>query len=386
MIDRIVLPRSWSRLPPSRRIFLRNITEPGLRRSVASKELQIRHDLKPERLAMEAGLNSLANEQQMELNGDLVVVQRNPTSGSGRRRKEVDALVHKLEQEGLSCSVFDSRAELDQYVGTQPPNKLRCIVAAGGDGTLASVVNRHPEVPAVMLPQGTENLAAKYFHLSRAGSEIAEVVVSGRVACFDTGIITDLGGVETGKTEDQQRGSNAAPTTRFLLMASAGVDAEVATRLAEDRSGTISHLTYLKPLLGSFWSYGFDLISVQAADAEIELTGTHVIAGNLPPYGLGLPFTPEADGTDGLFDVAVLTCRGRPGSLRYATRLLFGSNWREPWVKRFRCRSLTLAPAQTPRTRIPLQADGDPVRNLPCEINVDPQSMLLVVPESWSTS
>ena len=72
-----------------------------------------------------------------------VAIQRNPRSGTGRRRRELVELCCALRRHGLVPRIFRDRAELDARV-REPVSRqnLVAIVAAGGDGTVVDVVNR----------------------------------------------------------------------------------------------------------------------------------------------------------------------------------------------------------------------------------------------------
>ena len=55
--------------------------------------------------------------------------------------------------------------------------ELRGVVAAGGDGTVAEIVNRVPDgVPVTVLPLGTENLLAKYLGIGREVESVGETI------------------------------------------------------------------------------------------------------------------------------------------------------------------------------------------------------------------
>ena len=93
-------------------------------------------------------------------------------------------------------------------------------------------------------------------------------------------------------------------------MASVGIDADVVRRLHATRTGNIRHLSYVRPIVGSFLNYAFPKLSVHAADGQLLGEGTHVIATNVPEYGFRMPFCPDADPHDGQLDVRVFKRSG----------------------------------------------------------------------------
>jgi diacylglycerol kinase (ATP) len=299
----------------------------------------------------------------------LVVIQRNPRSGSGRGRRELLHLIRELRSRRYRVRMFRNRLLLDQFL--QNPNRhneLRCLVAAGGDGTVADLTNRYSGIPVAILPLGTENLIARYLKISRCGYSVARMIDSFHVRPFDTFL---------------------ANGHRILLMLSVGADAEVVRRLHAARSGNISHFSYLPPILKSFCLYRPSMIVAKSDDAGPEIAGSHVIVTNIPAYGFGFPFAPDAQPDDGLLDVRVFTGRTRGQTLIHAVSVWFGLRRAEKSVVRFRCQQLTVfqgtvtsvtASSQTQSTAAPVQCDGDPGPELPLQITVDPASLLLITP------
>ena len=107
--------------------------------------------------------------------------------------------------------MFKHRERLSEWLA-DPDNRrqLACIVAAGGDGTIADVFNRHPGVRLAILPLGTENLVARFLGISESGVEVARLIARGEVRVLD---LCQMG------------------RRRFALMAIAGFDADVVQRL-----------------------------------------------------------------------------------------------------------------------------------------------------------
>ena len=64
-------------------------------------------------------------------------------------------------------------------------------LAAGGDGTVVDVVNRHPDLPLAVLPMGTENLLARFLGLPSSGRELAELIAEGCTRKIDIGRAND---------------------------------------------------------------------------------------------------------------------------------------------------------------------------------------------------
>lgn len=288
----------------------------------------------------------------------LVVIQRNPHSGSGAGRKELLVLIRELRTAGCRVRIFRSRRKLDAFLlMPESVQQLRCIVAAGGDGTVADVAQRHPGFPIAVFPLGTENLLARYLDLSRCGRSLAAVIAAGRIRMLD---------------------SATANGRRFLLMLSAGVDGDIVQAVHRARDGNIRRIGYILPTLRAFLSSRPQLIRASTPDARYSATGTHVIVTNIPIYGFGLTFAPEAIPDDGLLNVRVYHGSTRWQIFRHAVRLKLGLPIHPSVCTKFTATSVTLESAND--SRIPgVQADGDPCSALPVHVVVEPASLCVIV-------
>jgi diacylglycerol kinase (ATP) len=293
----------------------------------------------------------LANDAKVR---QAVLILANPLAGPFSGRRRVRQLVTALSRLGLTPHVCHSPVELSQRF-QEMRDQVRCVVSAGGDGTLAEVSNRVPEAPVAILALGNENLVARHFGIPKSGRRLAELIAQGNFRRYDLG---------------------RANGRLFTLMAGAGFDAEVV-HLVHQRRGHVGKASYLWPLVRTAWTYRFPPITVDIEDTGERLTGAHVLLFNLPRYGLGLPIAPEADPTDGWLDLCVLR---RPG-----LGPLCGYLWA---LARKRSKGLDIERRLVRRVRLSssepaaLQVDGDPAGQLPATMEIVDQAMNLLVPES----
>ena len=289
----------------------------------------------------------------------LVVIQRNPMSGSGRGRSELIILVRELKQLGFRVRMFSIRSKLDEYLtAAAARGVLRCIVAAGGDGTVADLVNRHPGVPIAVLPLGTENLLARYLGLRRSGKTLAQIISRGKVRVLDSAV---------------------ANGRRFLLMLSVGVDSEIVDAIHRVRIGTIWRLGYMLPTLRAFIQSQPKTFRAVAVDGQTTVVGSHIIVSNVPVYGFGLPFALDAAPDDGLLDVRAFTGKTRWQIFRHAVRLKLGLLIRPDEIQRMSV-SAVVVDLTGGTAGVISQYDGDPGPELPVRIVVDPRSLTMIVP------
>ncbi|MEE2639425.1 MAG: diacylglycerol kinase family protein [Planctomycetota bacterium] len=297
-----------------------------------------------------------------------VIVSVNPNAGSRSSKSAVTQLKKSLELRHYEVSVHDEIDKVAELANSlQESGSLRAVVAAGGDGTASLIANRTPPgTPIALLPQGTENLLAKYLGMGSEPDEISELIHRGQTVDLDAG---------------------QANGRLFLLMLGCGFDAEVVRRLDEIRSGHIHHLSYMRPILDSIFSYQYPDIRITAKSSQVageeqsslQLTGKWAFIVNLPRYAVGLNLAPKATGTDGMLDL----CSFREGSLlsglTYLTGVLFGQHTRWEGCTMQQSSTFLLESDQ----RVPFQVDGDPGGFLPVEIGVIPARLRIYAPQTF---
>src|SRR5262245_46827593 len=303
-----------------------------------------------------------------------VIISVNPKPGRRAAQPAAEQLARFRAARGLQPEILTDLAEVARRAAAgQARGDLRAVVAAGGDGTIAEIINRVPPgVPATILPLGTENLLAKYLGIGREPESVGDAIVKGGVVRLDAGRAIS-------PASTFARG----PAGRiFLLMASCGLDADVVYRLEQARRGHISHLSYVKPILGSFRNYQYPPLRVELGGEKpiaSSLVARWMFLFNLPCYARGLPFTPQAHGTDGLLDL----CTFGRGSFWHGMRYLLAvvTGWHH------RLADCTLRQVTGLRVEadepVPFQLDGDFGGHLPLEIEVLARRLTLVVPPTW---
>lgn len=273
-----------------------------------------------------------------------VGIVANPGAGRGKGRVRVRNLIKSLGQAGLHSRVAWTVHERRDLVEESSHDRhCRCLVAVGGDGTVASLINEAPKVPITVLPSGTENLFARYYRLGRDPKALAATIAAGRVVNTDVGLMSGR---------------------RFGLMAGFGFDADVVTRhhllriAATGLPRPTNRAAYVEPVLHSSFCYRFPPMAVTVTDPGLEetLVGTTVFVFNLPSYALGLPFAPTARGDDGFLDLVVFRKPGAFQALHYLWLVLRGLHLKRPGVEHRRVRRITIESTGT----VPVQLDGDP--------------------------
>jgi diacylglycerol kinase (ATP) len=192
---------------------------------------------------------------QLTSKADQVIVLVNPTAGRGKAEVPVQQMNEILRDRGYHVQVVSDLTEGSILANRcHADGRLRSIVAVGGDGTVAEVVNRTDiGVPIAILPMGTANLLAKYFGLTSEPKVVSDAIDSGTVIHLDAGQANDR---------------------IFLIMATCGFDADVVERLHAARRGPIRLLSYAKPIMQAIRSYQYPQMRIyfteRAANGSVE--------------------------------------------------------------------------------------------------------------------
>ena len=294
----------------------------------------------------------------------MIVVAANPYSGAADNRRRVDALARELAAlAGPPRVLWDPRERATALADSAAMARCRVVVAAGGDGTVAEVINELPSgTPLAVFPAGTENLFAATHGFVDDPVSLVRAVASGRTRAIDLG-----------------RASVAGRHRLFTLMLSAGVDAEVVRRLALWRGARtalrrVRRASYVAPIVASLATYRHPPVRVVAGD--VAASGAYCIIANAAAYALDLPLSPDARADDGALDWLVFEPRGLVALAAFSWAVWRGRHRARADVRTGRATRLTLH-ASTP---VPVQVDGDPFGTTPVDVDVMPGALTLVAP------
>ena len=290
---------------------------------------------------------------------EVVVISMNPNSGATDQHTVVDKLTTCLIDHGFEVLLLTDVAEMIEVVGQHFGGRLRCVVAAGGDGTISLLANELPEnTPLAILPLGTENLLAKYLGVSAEPVALANMIVAGDCRQLDVG---------------------RANGKLFLVMASCGFDADVVHRLHSNRQGHIRHWSYAKPVVSAIRKYKYPKIRISLEsndDHQPTVDPCWAFVFNVPRYAMNLPIAAEANPEDGMLDL----CTFRGGSLFrglfYLVSVILRRHKHWTTSKTYHFKKLTMESDG----EVPYQLDGDPGGTLPLTIEVVKGGVTLIVP------
>lgn len=280
----------------------------------------------------------------------------NPVSG-GDARPRIARAATWLRAQGATVEVCltQQRGDARRFAELAREGNFNRIVVAGGDGTLNEVANGlcGSDLPVAFLPLGTVNVFAIETGIPLELEQACRLAVEGRPRRISLGCIN---------------GEN------FLLMASAGWDAEAVARVRPAVKRSIGRLAYGVSAMES-------LLTKAPAPVQLVLTdgsrheGFGVVVSNARHYGGHYVVTPKASLDSAQLEVCLFKRGGRLAMLGYALRLGLHLPLRSPSVTFF-----SIDAVEITGSGVPVQVDGDAWGKLPIKIVSQPAALSAVLP------
>lgn len=298
----------------------------------------------------------------------------NPKSAGGTTGRRWGELVATIARTLSDFGVEFTRGEMDAMHITRKAIKVgyECIVAVGGDGTINEVVNGFFEDGKVInsqaalgvLPRGTGGDFRKTFDWDLNSDEAIERLKTPDTRPFDVGLLEFLG--HDGTTKQRY----------FANICSFGVsglvDQEV-NRTSKALGGTVS---FMLGSLKALTKYKDQPVQVSFDDAAPEtLHITTLAIANGKYFGGGMKVAPEADVSDGIFDVTVWSGYGLSDFVIRSKGVYSGSHVNWKGTRLLRAKKVHA----TSDEKVLLDCDGEQPGTLPCTMTILPSAIRLKV-------
>ncbi len=240
----------------------------------------------------------------------------NPISGRGRSAAEADRLARGLRDAGYEVRQLETRppGEADSGWLAQGLAGTDLLVVLGGDGAvrLAAPTAAALGVPLHHAAAGTENLFSKSFGMRSDVASLQAAIEAWTVRRIDLGCV--------------RIGEASVVEESFAIMASIGFDAAVVHDLAANRHGSITHWSYLRPILRQLRSWRPPRLRIDVDGETIADGPAFAMVSNLPDYARGLNPARWADPTDGLLDALAFPTSNTRELFGWAVRLAMGQH------------------------------------------------------------
>ncbi len=315
-----------------------------------------------------------------------------PGAGRGAFARRWPPMAAALSAQGVDHVVeLTSRAgEASELARRAADEGARMVVAVGGDGTLHEVVNgllssgRSPgDGPLVgLVPAGRGSDYARGIGLPADPGALVERMVAALRGDPSAVHAVDAGEVRYRPTHSiagrPVDGAASEQANRwFINAAGTGFSTFVAQRVSRF-PGRLGAYLYTVAGLVTIVDWRDRLVELGWDDGTRDEVRVESVEVALGPYeGGGMRVAPEADPSDGLFDVVTIGAISRLEMLTFSWRIRSGDHLRSPAVSTRRTRSLTIR-ALDDAGALFLQADGELLGRDPFRFDIVPSAVRFV--------
>lgn len=303
---------------------------------------------------------------------DEVVFLVNPASANGSTRRRWPEIARRAADAGLSGPALLSErpgqiAELAQRACEEGAT---LVVAVGGDGTVHEAVNGlmrvEPGARAELatLPRGTGRDFARSLGIP------ARVDDALRIARDSAARILDVG------RSSYVAWDGSPGDSYFANFAGAGISGAVAARANTSSKALGGRVSF-------FWATTAVFMRWRNSEFEIEVDGERrsgrmleVIAAIGNQLAGGMRLTPEADPSDGLFDVILIGDVTKLDFMRTLPKIYRGTHLPHPRAELIRARRLRVETA----VPLPVALDGEQPGTTPLALEVVPGALRVRAP------
>jgi diacylglycerol kinase (ATP) len=292
----------------------------------------------------------------------------NPNAGSANAAEAVRS--QAASSDGVVCRTSPDPSTVDRLVEQAVHDGAERIVAAGGDGTVNSVLNairrRHVDVQLGLVPLGTGNDLARTLAIPNALESALAVATRGSARLIDLYVVRWAG------------------SSRFgINVAAGGFSGQVDEALSDDLKAAWGPMAYLVgaaqviPNLEKYTTH----ISVDGG-ARRRIQALNIVVANGRTAAGGRPVAPPANPCDGLLDVVIVK-QGKASELaKVATQLVTGNYLESPLVTHQRVRHIAVAS----EPGMWFNVDGELITNEPLSIEVMPRAQSMIVGPTFQPS
>lgn len=327
------------------------------------------------------------------MNPHLLVII-NPASARSRRAwPEIKSL---LTENGIS---FDAHGTTHAGEATEKTRRAlrsgyETIAVVGGDGTLSEVASgffefqENEEGAAFHPPSPINSKAALAILPAGTGNDFARGMAGGREP-LEKWLETLINhcrkdGSTSARVIDviQGRATSGARDFICLNVATIGLGAEVATRVAAQGSATRrlpGEARFVSAAFGALVAWRERRVRITVDDNEALEAATNLLAvANSTHAGGGMLFAPAAQVDDGLIDLMLTHGLTRSVILRELPRIRRGDHLKNPRVRIVHARRVRVENIEPDDTLL-VEADGNVRGHTPAEFRIMPSALRVIV-------
>lgn len=285
----------------------------------------------------------------------------NLLAGNGRCRRLWPNIEGRLKDSGADYQAFftERAGHATELARDATQSGYDVVVSVGGDGTLNEVVNGIYGTGAALgvIPAGSGNDFCRTFAFdSKNPAQSCDILLRGKTQRVDVAKID---------------------ARYFINIGGAGFDAEVSNMAnIWGKKHFPGYTAYVASILRVLISFSPRELTIALDGSELKLRAWLVAVGNAQYFGGGLWVTPNADVSDGLFDVCVVSATSKLELLKVLPSVFKGEHLNHWAVKVYRASQVAISGPK----ELVSQADGEIIGTLPVQFSIAEQKLNVILP------
>ena len=303
-----------------------------------------------------------STQQSVQIKKVLIVM--NPVSGVNDTEDARTTINTFGETSGWEFEVHETKPDEDLtgLIRKVIKENVDCVLAAGGDGTIAAVVSGlvNSKVPLGILPLGTANNLARDLNIPLALPDSLQLITS------DEHNIKTMDLIQVGDAY-------------YVLNVSIGVSADTIHYTAREEKQKFGMLAYLGRAIQSVHNADMHRFQVEVDGRRMTFTASEVMITNDKFMGL----QPQLEGVaveadDGALDMFIVRANTLLDYLGVLGRFIIPAKQKnQKQLKHILIREFASFKTDQP---LRVQADGEVIGKTPVEIRVVPNALRVIVP------
>jgi len=283
----------------------------------------------------------------------VLILAINPISGKGHARKRALVAKRYLADRGIPVTLLEGKSLSDfreKFLYELEHNPISSVVAFGGDGFIHEIIQHivPRDIPLGVIPCGTGNDFARSIGVYRLSlTQQLDLIARSEPRSIDLGRVGSIW---------------------FAAILSSGFDALVNERANVMRwpKGRMRYNIAMIEKIAALRTHSYRM---RCDEISLDVEATLVTVANGPSYGGGMNVCPDANLTDGFFDVMVLGKVSRIELLKVFPKVYTGRHVGHPAVTFYRCREIEIIGSGSSF------ADGEPISYLPLTAQCVPNAL-----------
>lgn len=294
-----------------------------------------------------------------------VFVVLNPVAGNSNGNQTQEQIETRFNELGWQFRVYETNASesVAEVVGEACKSGANLIIAAGGDGTVAGVVNglMHSGVLLGIIPVGTGNGLARALSIPLDVSEAIDLI--------------------SGPHHAQPIDALQVNDDYYLLNVSVGISSRSMKNTGHEQKQRFGMAAYARTILKEVIGVTPRRFDLEVDGHSLQVRATEILVANGSILQTPTDLFGSAESfADGEVEAHILTARSLRGYLRLGWQLLSRPKGRKDDLRRLKVRErISIDSVRKPQ---PVQADGELIGQTPVEIRVVPRALRVIVPES----